>query len=286
MKDVHALHHDDLLFVTFNDKGQSYGDLQPVLANFVDTIARNGALLPLSFLDWRQMPKNRLEDAWKLVIARFCISEKNKRFVMQMMGVAWRRWRTQVKSTSYDLNTPLQELVSIRPVPHGLYSEVWEILCQHWKVNENLLDEVVQRRLQDMSEGTQPIKVHADAFRPEHSGRCLGAGATPSQVFPNQCKRSSFYSQSCHSTADTTENLRAMEEKMKTKMKVQESQWRAEMEEQKAQLEREMEQMRRTQEQFQNFTRVMQNMIHGTVGRSRGPEMMPEQMTMIMANIM
>ncbi|KZV41367.1 hypothetical protein F511_38411, partial [Dorcoceras hygrometricum] len=29
---------------------------------------------------------------------------------------------------------------------------------------ENLLDEAVQHRLQDMPEGTQPIEVHADAF--------------------------------------------------------------------------------------------------------------------------
>ncbi|XP_073119718.1 uncharacterized protein [Henckelia pumila] len=64
---------------------------------------------------------------------------------------------------------------------------------------ENLLDEAVQTRLQDMPEGAQAIEVHEDAFRDvfgaEHSGRvrCLGAGALPSQVFPEQCRRSSFY---------------------------------------------------------------------------------------------
>ncbi|XP_073158074.1 uncharacterized protein [Henckelia pumila] len=151
---------------------------------------------------------------------------------MQMMGVAWRRWRNEVKATSYDSNIPIEELVSIRSIPHGLAAEVWGKLCVHWKnteksskINrengkkkrgthaqgrtsipsledkflkengrkptrieimhlsrrskrkggapvdveairyENLLDEAVQTRLQDMPEGTQAIEVHEDAFR-------------------------------------------------------------------------------------------------------------------------
>ncbi|KZV48657.1 hypothetical protein F511_10343 [Dorcoceras hygrometricum] len=273
------------------------------------------------------MSKNRLEEAWKLSIARFCIPDKHKNFVMQMMGVAWRRWRTEVKSTSYDSNTPLQDLVSIRPVPHKLAPEVWERLCQYWKANEfkengryptrieilqlsrrskkkggapvdeeairyeNLLDEAVQRRLQDMPEGTQPIEVHADAFRDvfglEHSGRvrCLGAGATPSQVFPDQCRRSSFYRPNDNSTADVTDNLRAMEEKMKKDMEAREAQWREEMKAQKAQLQIEIERMRQTQEQFQAFARVIQNIIPGTGGGSHGPKILPAQLAIEMTNI-
>ncbi|XP_073128631.1 uncharacterized protein [Henckelia pumila] len=136
MKDIHALHHDDFLHVTFNERGHPYGDLQPVLANYVGTIARNGVLLPLNYLDWRKIPKHKLEEAWKLVIASFIISAQHRDFVMQMMGVAWRRWRTEVKATSYDLNIPIEELVSIRPIPHGLAAEVWEKLCVHWKNTE------------------------------------------------------------------------------------------------------------------------------------------------------
>ncbi|XP_073158614.1 uncharacterized protein [Henckelia pumila] len=71
---------------------------------------------------------------------------------MQKMGVAWRRWRTQVKSTSYDSNTPLEELVSIRPVPHGLSSEVWKRLCQHWKVSER--SSKINRENAKMKKGT------------------------------------------------------------------------------------------------------------------------------------
>ncbi|XP_042466325.1 uncharacterized protein LOC122048876 [Zingiber officinale] len=323
MKDVHALHHDDLLHVTFNERGQPYGDLQPVLANYVGTIARNGVLLPLDYLDWRKIPKHRLEEAWKLVIARFIISDQHRDFVMQMMGVAWRRWRTQVKATSYDSNIPLRDLVSIRPIPHGLAIEVWERLCEHWKVTE-LKDngrkptrieimhlsrrskkkggapvdaeairyEAVQIRLQDMPEGTQAIEVHEDAFRDvfgtEHSGRvrCLGAGALPSQVFPEQCKRSSFYNrQNYHSTTDITDKFKAMQEQMNKDMEMRESQLRAEMEAQKAQFQTKMEQMRQMQDQFESFTRVMQSMIHGTAGGSNGPELLPTQMAIVMANI-
>ncbi|KAG6515713.1 hypothetical protein ZIOFF_026142 [Zingiber officinale] len=235
MRDIHALHPDHVLVVEFNERGQPYGDLQPTLANFIGTIARNGLVLPLHFLDWRKMPANRLNDAWKLVTARFYIPNHHRRVIMQMMGAAWRWWRTEVKATSYDSNTSLEELVAIQPIPHGLTPQTWEVLCNYWKSTEsqengrkpsrieiqqlsrrsrkkggaaiddeairieNLFKEAVDRLLQDKPEGTQPLEVHEEAFRevfgPEHSGRvrCLGAGALPSQVFPEQCKRTSMY---------------------------------------------------------------------------------------------
>ncbi|XP_042448454.1 uncharacterized protein LOC122033486 isoform X1 [Zingiber officinale] len=207
------------------------------------------------------------------------------RVIMQMMGAAWRRWRTEVKATSYDSNTPLEELVAIQPIPHGLTPQTWEVLCNYWKYTEkiskinrenankkkgthaqgrtnipsleykfsqengrkssrieiqqlsrrsrkkggaavddeairieNLLKEVVDHLLQDKPEGTQPLEVHEEAFRevfgPEHSGRvrCLGAGALPSQVFPEQCKRSSMYWQDYHSNSDLTDKFKEMRE--------------------------------------------------------------------------
>lgn len=67
MKDVHALQIGDRLIVKFNERGQPYGEMQPTLANFVGTIARNGNVLPLGFLDWRKMTKSCLDDAWRQV---------------------------------------------------------------------------------------------------------------------------------------------------------------------------------------------------------------------------
>ncbi|XP_042436837.1 uncharacterized protein LOC122022784 [Zingiber officinale] len=54
------------------------------------------------------------------------------------MGVAWRRWRAEVKATSYDPNIPLDELLQIHPIPHKLTLEVWETLCDYWKKNERM----------------------------------------------------------------------------------------------------------------------------------------------------
>ncbi|XP_073269465.1 uncharacterized protein [Primulina huaijiensis] len=183
---------------------------------------------------------------------------------MQMMGVAWRRWRTEVKATSYDSNIPLACVYS--PYSSWVGYRSLERLCAYWKATElkengrkptrieimhlsrrskkkggapvdaeairyeNLLDEAVQTRLQDMAEGTQAIEVHEDAFRDvfgtEHSGRvrCLGAGALPSQVFPEQCRRSSFYNrQNYHSTLEMTNKFKEMQEQMKKDMEMRES---------------------------------------------------------------
>ncbi|KAG6500452.1 hypothetical protein ZIOFF_040297 [Zingiber officinale] len=137
MRDIHALHPDHVLVVEFNERGQPYGDLQSTLANFIRTITQNGLVLPSHFLDWKKMPANRLNDAWKLVTACFYIPNHHRRVIMQMMGVAWRRWRTEVKATSYDSNTPLEELVAIQPIPHGLTPQTWEVLCNYWKSTES-----------------------------------------------------------------------------------------------------------------------------------------------------
>ncbi|KAG6488258.1 hypothetical protein ZIOFF_057017 [Zingiber officinale] len=133
MRDIHALHPDHVLIVEFNERGQPYGDLQPTFANFIETIAQNGLVSPLHNLDWRKMPTNCLNDAWKLVTARFYIPNYHRKVIMQMMGAAWRWWRTRVKATSYDSNTPLEELVAIQPIPHGLTAQTWEVLYNYWK---------------------------------------------------------------------------------------------------------------------------------------------------------
>ncbi|KAG6484503.1 hypothetical protein ZIOFF_053021 [Zingiber officinale] len=283
MKDVHALQIGDRLIVKFNERGQPYGEMQPTLANFVGTIARNGNVLPLSFLDWRKMTKSCLDDAWRQVTARFDIPDQHRARVMQMMGGSWRRWKAEIKATSYDPNIPLNELMCIRPIPHNLTSSVWETLCRYWKSNEengrkptrieifhlsrqskkkggalvddeairveDELNKVVQRHLQDKPEGTQTTEVHEDAFR---------------QVFPEQCNRRTIFRHDNLPTSEVTDKLREMEEKMK----VMEAQRKAEM-----------EQMRQMHEhQIQNFTNVIQSMISGTAGGSRGPELLPTQM--------
>ncbi|XP_073136463.1 uncharacterized protein [Henckelia pumila] len=69
--------------------------------------------------------------------ASFDTLEQHRTSVMQMMGVSWRRWKAEVKATSYDSNIALSELVSIRPIPHDLTPEVWQTLCRYWKSNED-----------------------------------------------------------------------------------------------------------------------------------------------------
>ncbi|KAG6472846.1 hypothetical protein ZIOFF_070324 [Zingiber officinale] len=107
------------------------------------------------------------------------------------MGVAWRRWGTEVKVTSYDSNTPLEELVAIQSISHELTPQTWENGRKSSRIEiqqlsrrsrkkggvaiddetiriENSLKEVVDRLLQDKPEGTQPLEVHEEAYRLNH----------------------------------------------------------------------------------------------------------------------
>ncbi|KAG6499576.1 hypothetical protein ZIOFF_039366 [Zingiber officinale] len=132
MRDVHALDPDDVLVLQFNERGQSYGDIQPVLANFVGTIARNGNLLPLSFLDWRKMPKKCLNDAWRKVTFQ---EKERKPTRIEIIKIS-RRSKKRGDAPVDD------EVILVEP----------------------LLDEAVRQRLQDKPEVSQPTEVHEDAF--------------------------------------------------------------------------------------------------------------------------
>lgn len=77
-----------------------------------------------------------------------------------------------------------------------------------------------------------------------------------------------MYWQDYHSNSDLTDKFREMGEKIK------------EMELREAQRQTEIEEMRRQMQennQFQNFARVMLNMMSGSAGGSRGPEFLPAQ---------
>lgn len=47
--------------------GQPIGRKAAKLSNILGTIARNGHLAPLNFIDWRAMPDGSKEKMWQLV---------------------------------------------------------------------------------------------------------------------------------------------------------------------------------------------------------------------------
>ena len=56
--------------ISINRRGQPIGGNTNKLSSFLGTIARNGALAPLHYEDWRLMPEDYKSEMWKLVEVR------------------------------------------------------------------------------------------------------------------------------------------------------------------------------------------------------------------------
>lgn len=62
--------------ISTNEFGQPIGVEAPKLVNFLGTIARNGHMAPLNYVDWRALPDERKETMWQQVQvleSYFCI---------------------------------------------------------------------------------------------------------------------------------------------------------------------------------------------------------------------
>ncbi|XP_073101889.1 uncharacterized protein [Elaeis guineensis] len=57
LADVWDMPEENTIVVKFNDRGQPVDEKGRVLASFLGIMARNGALTPLNFSDWRTFPK-------------------------------------------------------------------------------------------------------------------------------------------------------------------------------------------------------------------------------------
>lgn len=58
---------NDPIDVEFNHLGQPIGKESSTLKFFLGTIARDGKLTPLNFMDWRSMPTDYKDTIWFIV---------------------------------------------------------------------------------------------------------------------------------------------------------------------------------------------------------------------------
>ncbi|KZV49317.1 hypothetical protein F511_30925 [Dorcoceras hygrometricum] len=223
MKDVHALHPDDLLIVTFNERGQPYGDLQPVLANYVGPrsdarLLRQPALEGLTRSTWMDSPRKVGRNdfpAKRAAAAAHTAAAYEKRGGATLFSA--RESRIQYLCDPQWFRDTASRGPTTIVAPE---SQFRTCPSDH--------DSIGYPRMSASGESSTTMHqlLHASGSHPiptPYDPKCVGAGATPSQVLPDQCRRSSFYRPSDNSAADVTENLRAMEEKMKKDMEARES---------------------------------------------------------------
>ncbi|XP_073101890.1 uncharacterized protein [Elaeis guineensis] len=79
LADVWDMPEENTIVVKFNDRGQPVDEKGRVLASFLGIMARNGALTPLNFSDWRTFPKegkSKLLAFVKAEVAKALVKQK------------------------------------------------------------------------------------------------------------------------------------------------------------------------------------------------------------------
>ncbi|XP_072967617.1 uncharacterized protein [Typha angustifolia] len=77
----------DLIHVNFNSVGQPVGKEATTLSSFLGTIARDGKLAPLIYVDWRALPDENKDIMWQVV---------------QSLGKKWKDWKSDLKHDHYE----------------------------------------------------------------------------------------------------------------------------------------------------------------------------------------
>ncbi|WCJ18491.1 DNA-binding bromodomain-containing protein [Euphorbia peplus] len=126
------------IYVPINTLGQPIGPEASKLASFLGTLARDGKMAPLNYLDWSAMPESVKENLWKFVQTKFDIDPLCKNWFLKSIAAKWRNWKAKLKADHYNPHTTDEE--RLRDCNKRIYPDQWAALVAHWN------DEAVQLR--------------------------------------------------------------------------------------------------------------------------------------------
>ncbi|GMP63067.1 hypothetical protein CsSME_00024907 [Camellia sinensis var. sinensis] len=120
--------------VSINELGQPIGLEAPKLTNFLGTIARNGHMAPLNYVEWRALPDEIKEKMWQQVQSKFEIDPKSKSWVLKSIGKKWKDWKAELKANRY--NTHKTDEERLADCDERVIPDQWRILISFWNSKE------------------------------------------------------------------------------------------------------------------------------------------------------
>lgn len=120
--------------VPTNELGQPVGPEASQLVSFLGTLARNGNLAPLTYIDWRAVPEESKENMWEEVQKQFEIDPNSKSWVVKSLGKKWKDWKSKLKTAHYITHTSDEERLADRD--ERVLPEQWAYLVSHWSSQE------------------------------------------------------------------------------------------------------------------------------------------------------
>ncbi|CAL5329790.1 hypothetical protein CsSME_00010250 [Camellia sinensis var. sinensis] len=125
---------EDKIPIATNALGQPIGLEAPKLVNFLGTMARNGHLAPLNYVDWRAFPDENKEKMWQQVQEKFDIDPNSESWVLKSIGNKWKNWKALLKANHYNRHTTDEERLADRD--ERVLPDQWRILISFWNSKE------------------------------------------------------------------------------------------------------------------------------------------------------
>ncbi|XP_021765885.1 uncharacterized protein LOC110730399 isoform X2 [Chenopodium quinoa] len=118
--------------VTLNEHGQPVGPDDSTCNEFISflgTIARKANILPLTVKNWPILRNEKKEELWDYVLKHFIVPIEGKKWVLQTIGAAWRRYKCYLKRVhfhKYD-NDKTRMIKRPKLVPKNMFQDLLKI---------------------------------------------------------------------------------------------------------------------------------------------------------------
>ncbi|XP_043725754.1 uncharacterized protein LOC122672327 [Telopea speciosissima] len=113
-----------------NDHGQPCNDETSQLMTWIGTLACASSNLPCNYTDWRKIPMEKKDDAWKKIKENFDLTDDTKAWALQKLNDRWRDFKFDLKAKIYNRYTTYEERVLNRDKRVPL--EQWLDLLHLW----------------------------------------------------------------------------------------------------------------------------------------------------------
>ncbi|XP_010253946.1 PREDICTED: uncharacterized protein LOC104595071 isoform X2 [Nelumbo nucifera] len=130
LRNITTLPDDQRIALEWNDRLQPIGENRENFVNYIGIQARNGALVPIHYMDWHEVPQRHKDEAWNLVKKKFVVTEQHKNWVMRKLGDRWRAYRNKLKVDYYDQFDTNKE--RIRNCPPDVHLDQWKQLVKYF----------------------------------------------------------------------------------------------------------------------------------------------------------
>uniref|UniRef100_A0A1S8ADN8 Plant transposase n=1 Tax=Citrus limon TaxID=2708 RepID=A0A1S8ADN8_CITLI len=122
-----------IMHLDFNSEWQVIGPNSNKFKTQLGIIARNGHKVPLTYVEWIDMPENILKDIWKEVKDNTDAPDAYKSHCLRNIGKLWKNWKSRLKCDHYNNKTYVERIAF---TPPRVVAEQWRTLVAYWGTEE------------------------------------------------------------------------------------------------------------------------------------------------------